>query len=248
MSPRTLPGPLGRLGPRTRRALRRGADVVLRPVGSINGGRDPGQIALTFDDGPDEQVTPALLTVLAHHGARATFFMLVDQAERRPDLVRTVREAGHEIALHGLDHRPLPRLGHRAAVAYLRDARRRLEAAAGAPVLWYRPPYGLQSPGSWAAVRRAGLEVVVWSAEAADWEDDPLTVVLARAVAGLTPGAVLLLHERLEPGPEGEPVHTGFDRAALVDLLLTEADERGLTAVTVADLSRGGPRRTAWFH
>ncbi|WP_291763390.1 polysaccharide deacetylase family protein [Cellulomonas sp. 73-145] len=248
MSPRALPGPLAALGPRGRRALRRTADAALRPFGSVNGGRDAHQVAVTFDDGPDGTVTPQLLAVLAQHGVRCTFFLLVDQAERHPELVRAVRDAGHEIALHGLDHRPLPRMGHGGALSYLRDARRRLEAVAGTTVRWYRPPYGLQSPASWAAARRAGLDVVVWSADAADWEDDPADVVLARAAAGLTPGGVLLLHERLEPGPDGEPVHTRFDRAALVDLLLTEADERGMTAVTVGELSRGGPRRTAWFR
>lgn len=248
MSPRSLPGPLSLLGPRARRAARRAADTVLRPVGSVNGGRDARSVAVTFDDGPDPDVTPQLLRVLSEHGARCTFFLLVVQAERFPELVRAIADAGHEIALHGMDHRPLPRLGHRGALRYLRDARRRLEEVAGRPVRWYRPPYGLQSLASWAATRRAGLDVVVWSADAADWEDDPVGTVLGRAVAALTPGGVLLLHERLEPGPDGEPVHTRFDRAALVDLLLREVDERGLTAVTVGELSPRGLRRTAWFR
>lgn len=248
MTPRTLRGPLALLGPRSRSALRRTTDVLLRPVGSINGGRDAHQVAITFDDGPDGVVTPELLGALARHGVRCTFFMLVNQAERHPELVHQVRDAGHEIALHGLDHRPLPRMGHRGALAYLDEAKRRLEAVAGRPVRLYRPPYGLQTPASWVAARRSGLDVVVWSADAADWDDDPVDLVLDRAVAGLAPGGVLLLHERLEPGPDGEPVSTRFDRAALVDLLLTEADEHGLTAVTVGELSRSGPRRTAWFR
>ncbi|MBU4215393.1 MAG: polysaccharide deacetylase family protein [Actinobacteria bacterium] len=244
---RELPGPLRLLGPRARRWVRRVADLVLAPVSSVAGGRVPGEVAVTFDDGPEPAVTPALLGVLAHHRVTCTFFLLVNQAEQHPELVRAIVAAGHEVALHGLDHRPLPPLGHRGALRYLREARRRLEAVTGRPVHWYRPPYGKQSAASWAAARRAGLDVVVWSADAADWEDVEVADVVALAHERLVDGGILLLHERVEPGPAGEPVETRFDRVEVVDQVLADLRDRGLRPVTVGALARRA-HRTAWFR
>lgn len=244
---RELPGPLHLLGPRARRWARRLADGVLAPVSSLAGGRAPGEVAVTFDDGPEPDVTPALLAVLARHQVTCTFFLLVNQAEQHPELVHAIVGAGHEVALHGLDHRPLPAMGHRGALRYLREARARLESIAGCPVHWYRPPYGKQSPGSWAAARRAGLDVVVWSADAADWEDVQVAEVVALAHERLAEGGILLLHERVEPGPAGEPVETHFDRVEVVDRVLTDLQGRGLRPVTVGALARRA-RRTAWFR
>ncbi|WP_448631440.1 polysaccharide deacetylase family protein [Cellulomonas soli] len=185
-----------------RTAARRTADAVLGPVlGSVAGGRRTDHVAITFDDGPEPGTTPGLLALLARRGVHCTFFLLVRQAEEHPELVRAIGDGGHEIALHGIDHRPLTSLRHGDAVRMLHEARARLEAVAGRPVTRYRPPYGKQTPASWLAARRAGLEVVVWSADADDWVDRPATQVAAIAAENLRGGGVLLLHERVEPGP-----------------------------------------------
>lgn len=232
-----------------RTGARRAADATLAPlVGSVRGGRATDRVAVTFDDGPDPDVTPALLDLLDELGVRCTFFLLVPQAERYPALVRRAVDAGHELALHGLDHRPLTSLRHGEAVDTLRAARRRLESVAGTQVGRYRPPYGKQSLTSWFAAHRAGLEVVVWSADAADWVDQTPDEVAATAARRLAPGGILLLHERIEPGPGGEPVSTSFDRVAVARTVLTDLRARGLEPGSVDELVRAaGPRRTAWF-
>ncbi|WP_375431137.1 polysaccharide deacetylase family protein [uncultured Friedmanniella sp.] len=238
-----------RLGPGGRVVARQLADLALAPgFGSINAGSSPGSAALTFDDGPDPGTTPLILRALEGAGARATYFLLVSQAERHPELVREIRDSGHEIALHGFDHTPLPSLPHRAAVRVLNEARLRLEDVAQVRVSYYRPPYGKQTPTSWLAARRAGLEVVVWSADAADWEDLELLEHVDQAFARLTEGGILLLHERLEPGPDGSPVFASVDRAALTTAILDELEIRRLSAVTVSELVEGGAVRTAWFR
>ena len=107
MSPRRLPGPLDRMGPETRRRARRALDAFGAPLGSWRSSTDRQVVAVTFDDGPDPDVTPGLLDVLDAHGARSTFFLLIRQAEEYPDLVHEIAGRGHEIALHGVDHRPL---------------------------------------------------------------------------------------------------------------------------------------------
>jgi peptidoglycan/xylan/chitin deacetylase (PgdA/CDA1 family) len=244
-----MAGLRARLGPRGRATARRWADLTLAPgLGSISGGSSTTAAAVTFDDGPDPLTTRAILRVLAAHGARATYFLLVSQAERHPDLVREIRDGGHEIGLHGFDHTPLTSYPHRGAVRMLKEARRRLEDVAQVHVRYYRPPYGKQTPSSWLAARRAGLQVVVWSADAADWEDLALEDHLAHAYVRFAAGGVLLLHERIEPGPDGSPVHARVDRAALTGAVLDELATRGLSAVAVGELVQDGTTRTAWFR
>jgi len=243
------PDRMARLRRTVRRGARRTVDTVVGPVaGSLAGGRSTRAVAVTYDDGPEPTVTPHLLDVLDEHGARCTFFVLVPLAEQHPALIREALARGHEVALHGLDHSPLTDQSHRQAVATLREARARLEQVTATPVTRYRPPYGKQSPATWLAARRAGLEVVVWTCDAADWVDAPAPEVAARGLARLAPGGVLLLHERIEPGPRGEPVSTSFDRVAVARLVLGELAARGLEARTVdALVAEAGPRRTAWF-
>jgi peptidoglycan/xylan/chitin deacetylase (PgdA/CDA1 family) len=155
---------------------------------------EPAEVALTFDDGPGP-VTDALLDVLARHGARATFFSVGVQiagCERR--LARAARE-GHEIGVHGWvheDHRDDP-VGRAAAAARTADL---VAEACGVRPRLFRPPYGFTSPELEAAIADRGLETVLWDVDPRDWEDPGPTAVHERTLAALTPGAVVLLHER----------------------------------------------------
>lgn len=239
-----------RLGPRGRAIARTMADLLLaRALGSVRAGQAmTGRVALTFDDGPDPVTTHPILDALRGAGARSTYFLLVNQAERHPELVRKIRDSGHEIALHGFDHTPLPSFSHATAVRVLRDARQRLETVADRPVRYYRPPYGKQTPMSWLAARRAGMQVVVWSADAADWVDLELQAHVHRAFSRLDEGGILLLHERVEPGPDGSPVASSVNRAALTMAVLDELRTRGWSSVTIGELTQLGAVRTAWFR
>ena len=89
---------------------------------------------------------------------------------------------------------------------------------------------------------------MVWSADAADWEDRQLGEHVDHAFNRLREGGILLLHERVEPGSDGSPVNPSVDRAALTTALLDELTARGLSAVTVSELTKIGAVRTAWFR
>ncbi len=163
---------------------------------SLAGLGDRGHVALTFDDGPDPASTPAFLDTLAGLGWQATFFMLGSMARRSRSLAAEVAAAGHEVALHGDDHR-----SHlwRTPGSVGDDIRRGLDTLAevtGSPPQWWRPPYGVVTgAGLWAS-RQAGLRPVLWTAWGRDWraEATPATVV-ADVVTDLTPGATVLLHD-----------------------------------------------------
>jgi peptidoglycan/xylan/chitin deacetylase (PgdA/CDA1 family) len=238
------------LTPERRAALRRATDPWVGPVGSVRGARVTDAVALTFDDGPGEWTEP-IVDVLGRARATATFFMLVDRAQARPDIVRRVLDGGHEIGLHGTDHERLTTLPVPEVRRRLAEGRLRLERCTGAPVRWFRPPFGSQSPRTFVAARRCGLEVVVWTADADDWNDHEPQEVAALALDRIRPGGILLLHDGFAPDARAASPPDGprFDRVDALDRLLTGLADRGLRARSVGDLVAGGrPERTAWFR
>src|SRR3954467_9088404 len=113
---------------------------------------DDGAIALTFDDGPHPEGTPAVLEILREHGAVATFFLVGRDVERTPTLAAEVAAAGHTIAAHGYRHRNLMRVPPRATADDLDRAAAAIGAATGRAVQFYRPPYGIFTPAALRAV------------------------------------------------------------------------------------------------
>jgi peptidoglycan/xylan/chitin deacetylase (PgdA/CDA1 family) len=240
-----------RLPVRARRAARRAADFLLSvPLGSVCGARATERVvALTFDDGPDNVTTPAVLDLLAKHHVSATFFLMADRAESCPAIVRRMVDEGHEIGLHGVDHRPPGSISAGELPGWMEEGRRRLESVAARSVWLFRPPSGSQTLRSYIAARRAGLKVVVWSAHAADWEEGTPQEVARRGLAGVTPGGILLLHDAFEPDPRRPTPGPVLDRGAVVELLLAGLEARGYRPETVSRLLHGRrPLQTAWFR
>ena len=156
----------------------------------------PRGIAITFDDGPHLRGTPAVLGELERVDARATFFLVGEQVERRPKLAAEIVAAGHEIAIHGYRHALLLRRSPRA----LRDDFYRavdvIATATGVVPALYRPPYGIFSAPALALVRSLGWTPLLWSRWGRDWEARATVRAIAeRAAADLTPGDVVLLHD-----------------------------------------------------
>jgi len=153
-------------------------------------------VALTFDDGPHPEGTPAVLDVLEGAGVHATFFVVGEQVRRRPALVAEIAARGHLVALHGFRHRPQPVLAARAVEDDLARGADAIEQAIGRTPTWHRPPYGLYSPAGLAAARARGLEPILWSKWGKDWRR--LTTperIAGRATRDLRPGDVILLHD-----------------------------------------------------
>jgi peptidoglycan/xylan/chitin deacetylase (PgdA/CDA1 family) len=154
------------------------------------------RVALTFDDGPHAQGTPAVLEELARRGASATFFLVGEQVVLRPALAREIVDAGHEVALHGYQHTLLLRRRVGALSADLDRAVAAIADATGVMPTLYRPPYGVFSSGALAHVRTRGWRPLLWSTWGRDWERRATPQSIARrATNGLRPGDVVLLHD-----------------------------------------------------
>jgi len=232
--------------------LRLGRPVFL-PISTVACVRtDDPVVSLTYDDGPDPEFTPGILDALAAHGARATFFVMVEPAEQHRALIRRILADGHEVALHGIDHTRLNVLPLRRSTALIREAKQRLEQVAGRRMTLFRPTYGAQTLAQYLATRALGLDVVIWSAWAQDWDGSPAEVIAARALRSLHHGGFVLLHDTSGDGigalPAGAVVgEGGLDRVKATELLLTGMAERGYTSQTVSALLARHPAiRTVW--
>ena len=192
----------------------------------------PG-VALTFDDGPHPEGTPAILELLARHRATATFFVVGEQVRRRPGLLARIHEQGHQVGLHGDRHRLQLRLQRAALLDDLRRGTAAIEDVLGEPPGWHRPPYGIYSLDGLAAVRAAELEPLLWSRWGKDWRR--LTTprrIAARATHELLPGDVILLHDADFYSSRGSHRRT----VAAVEIVLAELARRKLCTVLPADV------------
>jgi peptidoglycan/xylan/chitin deacetylase (PgdA/CDA1 family) len=166
-----------------------------RLVPGLAGEGRPGGVALTFDDGPDPDGTPAVLETLAALGWRATFFLLGSQVRRYPEIARLVVDAGHEVAVHGTIHRNHLIRTPRGIRRDLRLAAREITEVTGAGLRWFRPPYGVLSAGTLWATRQVGLTPVLWTAWGKDWRAGPPVHVAAEVMSTLRDGGTVLLHD-----------------------------------------------------
>ncbi|HWD76682.1 MAG TPA: polysaccharide deacetylase family protein [Solirubrobacteraceae bacterium] len=186
-------------------------------------------VALTFDDGPHPEGTPAVLSLLEEAGARATFFLVGEQVERRPQLAARIVTAGHLVGLHGYRHRLQLRMSASQVAADLARGAAVIEDAVGEGRLrWHRPPYGIYSPAGLDAARAQGLTPLLWSRWGKDWRKFTTPErIAARATRSLLPGDVILLHDADFYSARGSHRRT----AAALARILSELKRRKLDTV-----------------
>ena len=173
--------------------LRRARSVVLPGLAGV--GRSE-HVAVSFDDGPDRESTPAFLDELERLGLGATFFLLGSQVRRARGLCAEIVERGHELGVHGDTHANHLLRPAGWVTDDLRRARDLIEEASGVELRWFRPPYGALAASSLVAARRTGLRPVLWTTWGRDWRPGiEAEDVVAEVRATMRPGATVLLHD-----------------------------------------------------
>jgi len=189
------------------------------------------RFALTFDDGPGAISTPAILEILAHNAAHATFFVLGTNVRQRPGLVRRAEQEGHEIGVHGDRHIPLALLTPGGIRAQVERCAAAVVAAGAAQPVHYRPPFGFMMPGQAWYLRRLGFTPVLGDVYPEDARDPGVDRIVHRTLTRLTGGSILILHDgSVLPGMQRKQT------VAALEMILAAAASRGLRAVTVANL------------
>jgi peptidoglycan/xylan/chitin deacetylase (PgdA/CDA1 family) len=189
-----------------------------------------GEVAITIDDGPDPLVTPAVLSILDAHDARATFFCIGARAEREPQLVRACIARGHAVENHSYQHQHcFSVLGPRALRRELERAQRSLAQLTGRAPTFFRAPAGLRSPLLEPALHRLGLQLASWTRRGFDTVRSDAAHVLARLCRDLRAGDILLLHD-------GHAARTAAGTPVVLDVLpplLAAIAGAGLRPVTL---------------
>jgi peptidoglycan-N-acetylglucosamine deacetylase len=198
-------------------------------TGGVRGSK---QIALTYDDGPNDPYTLKLLDVLAKHSVRATFFMIGRYVRQRPDIARAVAQAGHVIGNHTFTHPVLIFKSEAQSRTELLDCRSSLKDAIGEHSNLFRPPFGGRRLATLRLVRELGLETVMWNVTGYDWNAPPAAVIEKKVDRQMRGGDVILLHD-------GGDKAMGSDRAQTViatDNLIRRYRDQGYEFVTVEEM------------
>lgn len=182
-------------------------------------------IALTFDDGPDPELTPPLLDLLGERGIKATFYVIGRNAQRHPEIVRRAFDEGHEIGNHTWSHRFLTTQRTRSIVEELVKTDDVVSGIIGESPATLRPPYGAVTPSlaAWAR-HQFGYETMLWSVDSKDYEGADATEIVSRLVDQTTAGSIILCHDIVPATLEAMP--------EALDRLL----DRGLRFVTIGEL------------
>lgn len=191
--------------------------------------RGSNQLALTYDDGPNDPHTQRLLEVLARHGVHATFFLIGRYVQQRPDIVRELVKAGHVIGNHTFTHPLLTFKNGGELRAQLENCSRALTDAVGEHSNLFRPPFGGRRPAVLRIARRMGLEPVMWNVTGYDWNAPSAEHIEGKVTSQVRGGDVILLHD-------GGHREFGADRSYTItatDRLISRYKAEGYEFVTV---------------
>lgn len=187
-------------------------------------------VALTFDDGPDPEVTPRLLELLSRHGIKATFFVTGVRAERYPDLVRAILAGGHAVGNHSYSHSPFLMCKSQAVLAREVDSCQRVLRQFGIVPLAFRPPVGITTPRLWQVLLENGMFCINFSLRAGDMGNRRVARLAQRLLAKVGAGDIVLLHD-VAPR-QGDVAHLLNEFSVLIKGL----QGRGLEIVPLARL------------
>jgi peptidoglycan/xylan/chitin deacetylase (PgdA/CDA1 family) len=199
---------------------------------TLTRGANSRQLALTYDDGPNDPHTLRLLEVLAKHDVRATFFLVGRYVRQRPQIVQELARAGHILANHTFTHPNLIFCSELQTRIQVTECSRAIEDAAGQSPKLFRPPFGGRRPTTLRVARELGLEPVMWSVTGFDWDAKPASYVEGKVTGQVRGGDIILLHD-------GGHREMGADRSQTViatDHLIARYKAEGFQFVTVPEM------------
>ncbi|MCB8976625.1 MAG: polysaccharide deacetylase family protein [Ardenticatenaceae bacterium] len=199
--------------------------------------------ALTFDDGPHPNYTPALLNILDQYKAKATFFMVGEAAERHKDLVEKVKAAGHTVGNHSWSHPSFIEIDRKKRQEEVRRTEKALNLNG---VRLFRPPHGHQNLASRLDLFRLDYKVICWNVTAQDWLEQTPDEMVNQLIGNIRPGSIILLHDAIYRSRLPKPQFNREPMLEALDITLHKLSQQ-FDFVTVPDLLQyGRPVYTYW--
>lgn len=188
------------------------------------------KVAITFDDGPHPEITPAVLEILKKFNARATFFVVGSRAEMYPEIVEMIHKNGHEIGNHSWRHRSLVNIGLNNAREELLKTSTFVQSITGKACIYVRPPYGHTNSAIQGLINKLGFVQVLWDVDSRDWQISDQQIILRKILKQFAPNTIILFHD----------IHTAV--LNVLPTLLQALKEVGYECVTITDLIRSNQK------
>lgn len=164
------------------------------------------KIAITFDDGPNAQITPKILDVLKEHDVKATFFLLGQCVKANPEIAKKIVEEGHAVGNHTWNHRQLSGMPRESVEQQISSTQDEIRSATGVEARWVRPPYGMYRKETKEVFREHRLDVALWSVDPQDWRVRNRDYIIKAVTNKVENGSIILCHDMHTATLEAVPV------------------------------------------
>ena len=167
--------------------------------------RDQKLLSVSFDAAWGNEDTQQLIDILGRYGVKATFFVVGEWADKYPESVKALHDAGHEVMNHSNTHAHYPQLSAEEITADLEACNDKIEAVTGVRPTLVRLPYGDYDDNAIRAVRALGMEPIQWDVDSLDWKEIPAEEIVERVTGKVGPGSIVLFHNAALHTPEALP-------------------------------------------
>lgn len=186
--------------------------------------RDQKMVSVSFDAAWGNEDTEQLIDILGRYNVKATFFVVGDWAEKYPESVKALHDAGHEVMNHSNHHDHLSQLSAEEIAADVNACNDKIEEITGVRPTLIRPPYGEYDDKVISAIRGLGMEPIQWDVDSLDWKDLSAPEITERVTSKVGPGSIVLFHNAALHTPEALP--------GIIEALL----QQGYTFVPISEI------------
>lgn len=188
-------------------------------------------LALTFDDGPDEDFTPQILDILKKYNVKATFYVIGEKVQYNKKIIKRQYEEGHEIGNHTYTHINVSKNGYNKINKEIGDTQSVVKSITGVYPKTFRPPYRAISKDMCEIIKQKDMNIVLWSyVDARDWESPGVTSIVKSIEGGIQNGCIILLHDYNKVrSPKSQTIEA-------LDIIIPDLLEKGYKFVTISEL------------
>lgn len=162
-------------------------------------------VSISFDAAWGNEQTQTLLDILAEKGVKSTFFLVGFWAEKYPESVKAIADAGHDVGNHSDTHPHLPKMERSKITAQIEDCNKKIEAAGAPRPILFRPPYGDYNNSVVEATNELKMHCIQWDVDSLDWKDPSPEEMIKRIKSKIKPGSIILMHNGAKNTPEALP-------------------------------------------